>query len=459
MSENSSSGLTKITIATLDLGLIGLAFVLSFWLRFDDFKGFQNFFWLFYLSAPLILFLLLLGGSLSDFRYRPLRQIVKSTTIAFILAGMLVSAYLYLSKTGDYSRLLFGNFFAIALVLVLLEKTIVKKTFEWYLAKGRLNDRIALIGFGERFERISNEIVSKPQLGLLPVLSADPREHDVVELAGAIWNTVVDEVYVCYPRDDLYHKQIDTLLVALENYGLPVRLALNFEDLQDYYGQHYCLMADQPGLLLAPHNLNPDQIIMKRLLDLVGSLVGLFLLLLVTPILYVAIKLDSPGPVFFTQIRVGKGGRVFNIYKFRSMFTDAEARKTELQDKNVHDGPIFKMKNDPRITNVGRFIRKYSLDELPQFWNVLVGDMTLVGARPPTIEEVEQYQKHHYRRISLKPGLTGLWQVSGKNEVSNFDEIVALDVQYIKNWNIWTDITILLRTVKVVLFPGNKDGV
>jgi lipopolysaccharide/colanic/teichoic acid biosynthesis glycosyltransferase len=168
------------------------------------------------------------------------------------------------------------------------------------------------------------------------------------------------------------------------------------------------------------------------------------------PVLAFLIKVTSRGPIFFKQVRVGKNGKRFIIYKFRSMTVDAETRQKELEKLNECDGAIFKIKDDPRITGIGKLIRKLSLDELPQFINVLKGEMSLVGTRPPTVDEVAQYQKWHHRRISIRPGLTGLWQVSGRNKINSFDEVVKLDLTYIDNWSIWLDIKIILKTIAVV---------
>ena len=190
----------------------------------------------------------------------------------------------------------------------------------------------------------------------------------------------------------------------------------------------------------------------KRLIDILGGLVGLLLTGILCIFLVPAIKLDSPGPVFFSQERIGKNGRRFKIYKFRSMYKDAEARKKELEAQNQMSGLMFKMDNDPRITKVGAFIRKTSLDEFPQFLNVLKGDMSLVGTRPPTAGEFEQYNEHYRRRLSMTPGLTGMWQVSGRSAITDFDEIVRLDLEYIDNWSLMLDFKILLQTVLVVLF-------
>ena len=164
----------------------------------------------------------------------------------------------------------------------------------------------------------------------------------------------------------------------------------------------------------------------------------------------IPLKLESPGPLFFRQKRVGLNGRTFYICKLRSMYMDAEQRKKDLMAQNKMQGLMFKMDDDPRITKVGKFIRRTSIDELPQFWNILKGDMSLVGTRPPTLDEYEQYDSHHKRRLSMKPGLTGLWQVSGRSNIQNFEEVVKLDVAYIDNWSLGLDIRILVKTIGVV---------
>ncbi|MCD4755682.1 MAG: sugar transferase, partial [Deltaproteobacteria bacterium] len=189
----------------------------------------------------------------------------------------------------------------------------------------------------------------------------------------------------------------------------------------------------------------------KRLLDiLVGGLGTLFCFAVLYPILGPAIRSNSPGPILFRQKRVGMHGRRFFLYKFRSMYEDAEARKAELVTNNEMKGPMFKMAKDPRITKVGRFLRKTSLDEFPQFWNVFRGEMSLVGTRPPTPEEVEQYDDWHRRRISIKPGITGLWQISGRSRIDDFNEVVKLDLQYIDEWCLRDDLKILWRTFWVL---------
>jgi len=205
-----------------------------------------------------------------------------------------------------------------------------------------------------------------------------------------------------------------------------------------------------PTLAVYGSRISSTGLFYKRILDIVGGIAGFAVLLLQLPLVALAIRLDSPGPVFFRQTRVGRNNRHFTLYKFRTMFIDAEARKRELMCHNEMQGCMFKMKDDPRITRVGRILRKTSLDEFPQFINVLCGDMSLVGTRPPTPDEVELYEPWQRRRISMKPGITGLWQVSGRNRINDFQDVVDLDLAYIDGWRFMHDVHILFKTVRVV---------
>lgn len=191
----------------------------------------------------------------------------------------------------------------------------------------------------------------------------------------------------------------------------------------------------------------------KRLLDILGASVGLVITATVAIPVAIAMQLDNPGPIFYSQIRCGLNGRTFRIWKFRSMVVGAEQQQHLV--KNEAQGQIFKNANDPRVTRVGRFLRRTSLDELPQFWNVLHGDMSLVGTRPPTVKEVEQYTPHHWQRLQVKPGITGEWQANGRSNVKDFEEIVQMDLDYQRKWSVAYDISLLLKTIKAVL---NKSG-
>lgn len=203
----------------------------------------------------------------------------------------------------------------------------------------------------------------------------------------------------------------------------------------------------------SPINDHPSaSCLIKRGLDIIGSLIGLLLLALIIVPIAIVIKLDSPGPILYSQRRHGLGGRTFKIWKFRSMVQNADDLKTLV--KNEAQGQIFKNENDPRITRVGRFLRRTSLDEFPQFWNVLKGDMSLVGTRPPTSDEVAQYQVHHWQRLNVKPGLTGQWQANGRSSIKDFEEIVKLDLYYQEVWTPLYDLKLILLTIQRLLLKS-----
>lgn len=201
------------------------------------------------------------------------------------------------------------------------------------------------------------------------------------------------------------------------------------------------------ALFLTPHLSTRSKF--KRGLDIAGSIFGLLILAILFIPIAIAIELDSPGSILYKQKRCGLKGRSFILYKFRTMVKDADALKSQV--KNEAKGAIFKNENDPRITRVGRFLRRTSLDELPQFWNVLVGEMSLVGTRPPSLDEVMYYSDRDWRRLNVKPGITGEWQVNGRSGVKNFEEIVTLDLRYQRRWSPWYDIWLILKTIWVVI--------
>jgi exopolysaccharide biosynthesis polyprenyl glycosylphosphotransferase len=260
---------------------------------------------------------------------------------------------------------------------------------------------------------------------------------------------VIDEVILDFASQKEYEKWCTFLLDS----GLTVHVCI--EDLMNDLPNAFIERIGDLTVLSASNSVaNPGKLIIKRLMDIGGSIVGLAITGIAFVIFAPIIKIQSPGPVFYSQIRVGRNGRQFRIYKFRSMYPDADARKEELLSKNKMDGQMFKMDDDPRIIPIGHFIRRHSVDELPQFWNVLKGDMSLVGTRPPTLDEWEKYSPHHRARMSMKPGLTGKWQVSGRSDITDFEEIVRLDTEYINNWSILTDLKLIGRTIFVV-FRGD----
>lgn len=276
-----------------------------------------------------------------------------------------------------------------------------------------------------------------------------PVVADLKNAASYICQQWVDEVFVNVDTSYQYpHELINELLEM----GMAVHV--NLAKVRSTPGQkQFVETIGGYTVLTTTMNYATDrQALAKRALDILGGLAGCLLTGIIFIFVAPAIYISSPGPIFFSQIRIGQNGKPFKMYKFRSMYIDAEERKKELLEQNeLEGGVMFKIKDDPRITRVGKFIRKTSIDELPQFFNILGGSMSLVGTRPPTLDEVEKYETSQWRRISIKPGLTGMWQVSGRSNIKSFDEIVELDTEYIDNWTLGMDIKIIFKTILVLL--------
>lgn len=258
---------------------------------------------------------------------------------------------------------------------------------------------------------------------------------------------VIDEIAVARPLS--YDSRLKDVLNHCQDMGITVTMLLDLQN-ADASKAHVAMVGSIPVLKFHTVSLNESQIFAKRILDVLGGMVGMVFFSIAYIIIGPLIKLESQGPIIFKQNRVGKNGRIFEVWKFRSMGVNAEEQKAALMSNNEMSGHMFKLTNDPRITKIGAFIRKTSIDELPQFYNVLKGDMSLVGTRPPTVEEVKAYERHHHRRICITPGITGNWQVSGRSDIEDFEEVVRLDSEYIANWSVWLDIKIIIKTFFVV---------
>lgn len=293
----------------------------------------------------------------------------------------------------------------------------------------------------------------------VPVVAGD---GDIVEAICRSW---VDEALVVLPREQPYPSQLVDHLAGM---GVVVHVSVFRAEDDGGMRQFVGHVGGHTVLTTSISYATPLQQFAKRAMDIVGGMAGCIITCILFIVLAPMIFIVSPGPVFFTQERVGMNGKRFRIYKFRSMYMDAEERKKELMEKNrLGDGLMFKMEGDPRIIGckvlpdgtvkkgLGNFIRDWSLDEFPQFFNVLKGDMSLVGTRPPTVDEWERYEPHHRARLAVRPGITGLWQVSGRSKITDFEEVVKLDTRYITEWSMGLDIRILLKTVRVVFC---RDG-
>lgn len=381
--------------------------------------------------------------------YRELLSIIKFNTI---MVGVSLIFVFFAQWSYILSRKVIVDFFFLNLAIMFIAHCIIKKILRRVYAADMLVSKVLVIAQkdneDETIERLHREL--DYGFEIVGCVSAERiREDGGKGVADTMTQIAFDEVFINTPC--LSQEEITPLINRFEEMGVSCHYNMEIPDVIGAKGR-IGNFGEYTVVTYTRTVVSIKKLLLKRFIDIIGGIVGLLLTGIITIFLAPAIKLDSPGPVFFSQVRVGKNGRRFKIYKFRSMYQDAEARLRELEDQNEVTGLMFKMENDPRVTKVGAFIRKTSLDEFPQFWNVLKGDMSLVGTRPPTEREFEQYNEHYRRRLSMTPGLTGMWQVSGRSDISDFDEVVRLDLQYIDNWSLALDFKILLQTVLVVLF-------
>ncbi len=323
--------------------------------------------------------------------------------------------------------------------------------------------RALILGSGERARRLAKGIEAERNAAgsVVGFLDDQPSETDRA-LLGARYLGALDRLgevaaregvgWVVYglPRRFLSQDSVANAIGLCETLGIDLTIPA---DLFETRAAHVVLtrIGDVPAFSFSVHgHHSPWQLAAKRGLDVVGALVGLLVTMPLWLATAIAIKLGSPGPIFFVQRRCGRYGRVFPFLKFRTMVSDAESRKDALSAQNEKSGPVFKMERDPRVTGVGRILRKYSIDELPQLLNVLVGHMSLVGPRPPVPGEVAKYELDHRGRLSMRPGITCLWQVSGRNQIE-FEDWVKLDIEYVERWSLLLDLQILLATVPAVV--------
>lgn len=355
--------------------------------------------------------------------------------VYFVIINVIITLFLHLLIKKSI-RMHYRSDLSKIKVLVITQNTMVSDVV--FHLKKNLDINYQLIGVAVP-EQTGNETQT---IDGVPIF--DMREN-FMENATVM---ALDEVFVYAP--ELPQKQVQMILSGFDEMGVDCHYCLELPGMD----ANRSVVDDFGGYSVITYTRfqsSYKRLLIKRVMDIAGGLVGMLITLLFFPFVAIAIKLDSPGPVLFSQIRIGRNGRRFKIYKFRSMYVDAEKRKKELEKQNEMQGLMFKMENDPRITRVGKFIRKTSIDELPQFYNVVKGDMSLVGTRPPTADEFEKYNQYYRRRISMTPGLTGLWQVSGRSEIEDFDDVVKYDLQYIDNWSLTLDIKILFKTIWVVL--------
>ena len=407
--------------------------------------------------------------------YKEIVQTVKH----ICLVSLLVTLYLFAVQEGDtYSRI---TFFLLTVYYAALSYAVRL----WW--KRRVLQKKKNISFSKAIyfitnEQLADDVVSHFQQnsvgdykiqGICILDRASAEGHVLGIPVTATGKTVlkhlcdkwVDEVYVSLPEND---PGMEALVSAIAEMGIVVHVEMDRIKTDEWMHQTIEKMANRTVRTVSMTMATTHQLVLKRALDILGGIAGCILTGLLTMVIGPIIYINSPGPIFFSQIRVGKNGKKFKMYKFRSMYLNAEEAKAELMEQNrVADGMMFKLEYDPRIIGCrrlpdgtvkkgfGNFIRDWSLDEFPQFFNVLRGDLSLCGTRPPTVDEWEKYELHHRGRLAIKPGITGLWQISGRSNITNFEQVVELDKKYIREWSMGLDFRILFETVRVVL---TRDG-
>jgi exopolysaccharide biosynthesis polyprenyl glycosylphosphotransferase len=417
----------------------------SAWPLIADFRYYK---WLYLIILPLCPFLMDLNG----FYSRPHRMrrrltlwiLVKSVSIC----ALIVTATMYFLGLGGLSRGVIILFAVMTVAALFVKDLIFQAYLQLHAKHGRLARPVILVGSEERntdFERLLEE---HPEWDFGVVAKLDPSHESLEKLPEMLHTQAVS--CVVFNVTQTHFSEVEKAILACEVEGVEAWLVADFvrtsiarATIDDFHGKPVLVFRTTPEISW--------QLVCKRIIDIVGAVLGLVILgpLVMLPTA-IGIRLTSAGPILFKQKRSGLHGRPFTMYKFRSMVTNAEMLRAEMEAYNEMSGPVFKMTEDPRITAIGRFMRRFSIDEFPQFWNVLKGEMSLVGPRPPIPSEVQQYDPWHRRRLSMKPGLTCLWQVRGRNKIG-FEQWMKLDLQYIDHWSLWLDLKILLRTVPTVL--------
>ncbi len=464
MYDDRSVELDRV-IFLLDILLTAITFVLSFWGRNYFFAEENIDFYSHFFLLPLILALLI--GFLSYFgayegpRYTSVVTYAWAIFRALVLSVGVLLSLLFFLEIKYVSRIVI-ILFSIADFFVLLGIRVASKNyFNRARKSGKFILRVLIIGTGERAKDIATELEKQAEWGFQTIGHLDPDPErigqrinnvpvigTIADISNCLKQHVVDEVIIAIPRSLL--DDAEPIAYACEEEGIKLRFMADLFSLQ-VARISLAQVGNIPLLTMEPVAQDRNKLLMKRVFDLVVTLSAMPVVLPVIGLIAVAIKLDSPGPVFFVQQRVGLRKHLFQMYKFRSMHEDAEEMLKEIEHLNEAEGPIFKMTNDPRVTRVGAFIRKTSLDELPQLFNVLLGHMSLVGPRPMSIRDVDLFDKGIQRkRFSVKPGITCIWQISGRSNLP-FDKWLELDLEYIENWSFWLDLKILLKTIPAVL--------
>ncbi len=458
----------SILVAALDLLLLVVAFFTACYLRAYvlpgrlthlEFVPLGTHLWMLVVSLLLFQLLFRIFRIYDSIRIKSLSRVLIDVTKPFLIAVPVLGSVVFLVRDKTFSRAIFGGFLALYFALILAEKCGIKVLQNRVRRRGYNHRSLLMVGVGSEAALLARLIGGHAHLGMrvighlslngepgAPGISA-PVLGQVNDLPFVLDHHVVDEVFFAVPPRDLL--DLEPHIWKCEEVGLRVHLKADF--IRTLLSRTYTSDLDGiPVLTFAstPHAAGP--LLVKRGMDILLSAIGLIVMSPLLLLIAVAVRLTSPGPALYRQSRAGLNGRTFTLLKFRSMSRDAESRRPALEALNEMSGPVFKMTQDPRVTPLGRLLRRYSLDELPQLWNVLRGDMSIVGPRPPIPDEVVRYERWQRRRLSMKPGITCLWQVNGRNEVG-FPEWMKMDMDYIDNWSLSLDLRILTKTFSVVL--------
>lgn len=446
-----------------DAGILSAAFLLGYLFRnaVDNIYPLETYYGLLPFFVLIWLLLLYTSGMYTSFRVKPVSAVLFIALKSSLYGFLIFSGIIYVLKFYHISRTLIFLVFILAAILLVVEKTCLIFLFRHARKKGYNYRNILLIGTGKRAQAFMALIEQNSEWGLKIIGLVDADEEKVGQIISGykvigyfdnlpeiLHSNVVDNVVFVVPRQ--WFKKIEDLVRLCEIEGIPASVAVNLFDLKFSRVKQ----SDLHGFPLLTYESAPDKLghlLLKRIFDVFFSAFSLLLLSPAFAVLAVIIKITSQGPVFFKQERCGLNGRRFVLHKFRTMVFGAEEKLERLREFNEMDGPVFKMKDDPRITKIGRFLRRFSIDELPQLWNVLKGEMSIVGPRPALFAEVNKYDNWQRRRLIMRPGLTCFWQIEGRNKIKDFTEWARLDLKYIDNWSLWLDCKIFLKTIPAVL--------
>jgi len=385
-------------------------------------------------------------GMYTSFRMKPISDVISMVFETAFFGFVVFSSIVYVVKLHDVSRAFVFMVIFAASALFIAEKVIIIITFRYMRGKGYNTRNLLIVGTGRRAQDFVKKVKDHGEWGFKIVKMID--EDEFGDMAKILHRNVIDHVVFVVPR--LWFEKIEDLIHLCETEGIPASVVVDLYELKFARAKQ----TDFLGIPMLTFESAPDRVwelLIKRAFDIISSAIGLIVLSPLFLALAVIIKATSEGPVLFRQKRCGLNGRRFTLYKFRTMVKGAEEKLADLQKYNEMNGPVFKMKSDPRVTTIGALLRKLSLDELPQLWNVLAGEMSVVGPRPPIPAEVDNYDNWQRRRLSMRPGITCLWQVKGRNEITDFNEWMRLDLEYIDNWSVWLDLKILFTTIPAVL--------